>query len=34
MRKTRPDFLNTVNRKRTGGTIRKWVDQDTGGNDK
>jgi spore germination protein KA len=26
MRKTRPDFLNTVNRNRTGSTVRKWVD--------
>jgi spore germination protein KA len=34
MRKTRPDFLNTVNRNRTGGTVRKWVDQDMGGNEK
>jgi spore germination protein KA len=30
MRRDRPDFLNTINRKRTGRTVRGWVGQDAG----
>lgn len=32
--KERADYLNTVNRSRTGGTVRGWIRQDKRGNDK
>jgi spore germination protein KA len=31
MRRNRPDFLNTVNRNRSHGTIRRWAGQGAGG---
>jgi spore germination protein KA len=33
MRRNRPDFLNTINRNRTHGKVRKWADQGAGGKD-